>query len=226
MRAHFGYGSKVVSIIDDLTVSDGEVVGLIGRSGSGKTTILSTLGGSIPLIDGTLLIDSGIRPEAWRLRNSARSIQSFPLLHWLTVEQNLQEAAKIRSVGEFSPTKLLETLRIPHLAKKYPTRISGGERARVSLCLALVAKPKFLLLDEPFSGLDVVVKQEVASLVFDIARDRLMTVVFVTHDLYDAVKFTDRIAVLSAQQPSTLSAIIPSSKEGVVERIPELLRSA
>src|ERR1035441_6830552 len=124
-----GYGQKIVASIDNLEVAPAEVVALVGPSGSGKTTLLATISGAIPSISGTVEVIGAQRSTEWKLKNISRTLQNFPLLHWLTVKENLMLSAKIRRVAIDDVEGLLGSFQAAHLADKYPQTLSGGERS-------------------------------------------------------------------------------------------------
>ena len=191
-----GYGSRPVVHVPALHIADDEVIALVGRSGGGKSTLLATLAGAIPIMSGTIRLDGRTASQAELARTVARTLQAFPLLHWLTVQQNLQLASRIRGVRMESPHTVLSAFSAAHIAHRYPKELSGGERARASLAQATLSYPRMLLLDEPLTGLDPVVRNEVAKSLFDFAKQKSCAVTLVTHDLADAVEFADRIIAL------------------------------
>jgi NitT/TauT family transport system ATP-binding protein len=206
-----GYGDVVIASIDSLQIAPGEVVAIVGPSGCGKTTLLRTIAGSLPAVAGSIWIDGAAADQSLRQQLTARTLQAFPLLHWLTVEGNLKLAARLRGGLRVQTRELLTEFRAEHLAARFPNELSGGERCRASLAQAVVGSPRVLLLDEPFTGLDTLVKDDVAGSVFEFARAREATVLFITHDLHDAVVYSDRVVVLSSSSPSALFGIVDAS---------------
>lgn len=221
---HFGYKDVPVIKIECLDVRPGERVALVGRSGCGKTTVLATVAGMVEPISGELHIQGAARDALWRARNTARTVQSFPLFHWLTVRQNLLLACRVRGVKPHHIDDILEQFAASSLANRYPKRLSGGERCRASLAQAVVADPKLLLLDEPFTGLDTIVKEDVAESLFEFARRTQIGVLLVTHDLNDAIEFSDRVLVLGGAPVTRVLAEIPTNQPSALNTVRNLLR--
>ena len=214
--AIFGYSDKTIAEPINLTIASKEVVAIVGPSGCGKTTILKTISGNLPLMGGMIRLDGCERDRIWLSQHLARTLQNFPLLHWLTVEGNLQLVCKVRKIPVVDFDKVLEEFSAIHLKYKYPKTLSGGERCRASLAQAVITKPKVLLLDEPFSGLDLHVKEEIAKYLFSFADLHGTSVIFVTHNLHDACEYAKRVVVLGGGPPTTIRAIVePGEKDSI-----------
>lgn len=209
----FGYANKVIADSVDLSVAPKEVIAIVGLSGCGKTTILKTISGSLPLIGGKIRLDGSERDRVWLSQHLSRTLQNFPLLHWLSVEGNLKLACKVRNIRNLDLDAVLVEFSASHLKHRFPKTLSGGERCRASLAQAVITKPKVLLLDEPFSGLDLNIKEEIASYLFSFAEMYGTSVIFVTHDLHDACGYANRVIVLGNSSLTTVKAII-DPKEG------------
>jgi NitT/TauT family transport system ATP-binding protein len=223
-RASFGYAAEPIVEIEKLEVHSHEVIALVGPSGCGKTTVLSTIAGIRDPIAGSLEILGSARAARWRAQNTARTVQSFPLFHWLTVRRNLELACRIRGMPVHHVDGLLQQFSASHLANRYPRGLSGGERCRASLAQAAVANPKLALLDEPFTGLDTLVKEDVAASLFAFAKDNRIAVLLVTHDLNDAVSYSQRVLVLGGRPVARVLAEVNSSDGSALETIHQLLR--
>jgi NitT/TauT family transport system ATP-binding protein len=208
-QAGFGHGGVIVIRIDRLDVIRGEVVGFVGRSGCGKTTILSAIAGLHEPIDGEILISGERRSREWRAQHTARTLQSFPLFHWLTVRGNLELACRIRGVPEYGVMETLREFSADCFADQLPRHLSGGERCRASLAQAVVAQPDLLLLDEPFTGLDTVIKEEISATLFRFAQRNGVGVILVTHDIEDAVNYSDRVLVVGGVPTHVVAEIDP-----------------
>ena len=204
-----------------LDIFEGEIVALIGRSGCGKSTFLSHLAGTFPARSGSVVFPQCGRDGTPRTYVS-RSVQGAPLFHWLTVRQNLERAAAVRGAATLEADKVLASFAAQELADRYPGSLSGGERCRASLSQALVGNPKVLLLDEPFTGLDIAVKRFVAQNIFQVARTADACVIMVTHDLYDAVEYASRVVVLGDASPTRVLGEFPASIDAI-EDIARLL---
>lgn len=217
--AVFGYADVAVAGPISLKVSPKEVVAFVGPSGCGKTTILKTISGNLPLAGGQILLDSQKQNRLWLSQHLSRTLQNFPLFHWLTVEKNLRLACKVRKISGIDIDQVLNEFSALHLKDRYPTTLSGGECCRASLAQAMVTKPKVVLLDEPFSGLDLHVKEEIAEYLFSFARTHHSSVVFVTHDLHDACEYAKQVIVLGGKQPATIKSIIDPHQEDALRLI-------
>lgn len=220
----FGHGRKIVIHLDQLDVCSGEVVAIVGPSGSGKTSVLATLAGMIEPLKGEILFNGRVQPANWRAQHTAFTLQSFPLFHWLTVMGNLRLACRIRGVDASGLMEVLKEFSADHLADRYPLTLSGGERCRASLSQAVVAHPSLMLLDEPFTGLDNLVKQAVSDSVFRFAEERKVAVILVTHDLYDACEFAHKVVVLANGDVTRIRTQIDTSRPDAILAVRDALR--
>ena len=179
----------------DLEVQPGAFHCLVGRSGCGKTTLLK-------LAAGLLTPDSGEVTFAGRAQDIGFVFQSPNLLEWLRVIDNVLLPVSLhRRPSEEDRTRamqLLEQLGLAAHAGKHPRQLSGGQQSRVALARALILQPALLLLDEPFAALDAITREELQRDLLRIARERGAGVVFVTHDISEAVFLADRVAVVEA----------------------------
>lgn len=214
-----GYAHTAIIGPIDLTVDQREVIAIVGPSGCGKTTLLRAISGELSFSSGQMLLDGLQRDRDWMSLHVARTLQNFPLLHWLTVEQNLLLAAKIKGIINLNVDDILVEFAALHLKTRYPKMLSGGERCRASLAQAVVAHPKVLLLDEPFTGLDLNVKEEIADHLFSFAQSRESAILFVTHDVYDACQYAHKVMVLNRQQPSTIVDVINAASAQSIDLV-------
>ncbi len=182
-------------------VADGELVVIVGPSGCGKSSLLRAIAGLDPVVSGRVVLDgtdvSALPPEKRRI---GLVFQDHALFPHRRVEQNiafglthLDRAARARRVDE-----LLELVRLPGVAKRYPHELSGGEQQRIALARALAPDPAVVLLDEPFASLDPSLRDDVRSDVIEALRLRNAAAVLVTHDREEALALGDRVAVMSA----------------------------
>lgn len=196
-----------LDVVRDLSFSleRGAIGCLLGASGCGKTTVLRCIAGFEPLQSGEIWLDG--RPVSRRdlmLPPEERKVgvvfQDYALFPHLTVAQNV--AFGLRHSDRRSQTKrvdeMLEVVRLPGLGDKYPDELSGGQQQRVALARALAPRPHVLLLDEPFSNLDVELRTDLSLEVRDILKAQNITAVLVTHDQDEAFRFADEIGIMNA----------------------------
>ncbi len=194
----------------NLDIQRGQFVSIIGESGCGKSTLLRMMAGLLSPSDGEVLHDSkqvrGIDP---RLGFVFQQDAVFP---WLTVEQNVEYGPRSRGVPkaqrEGAVAKWCASVGLSNFRKAYPKELSGGMRKRVDLARAYANDPDVLLMDEPFAALDVQTKAVMQEAVLDLWQSTGKTVVFVTHDLEEAVFLSDLVVVLSSR-PGRIHALMP-----------------
>lgn len=180
----------------------GRVGCLIGPSGCGKSTLLAMIGGLVPPEQGAI---------THPFRHPVFVFQDPCLLPWRTARDNIAFGLKALAMGRRERAaraeRLLEVVGLaPADAGKYPHELSGGMRQRVALARALAVEPDLLLLDEPFSALDIGLRRQMQALVRRLIAGRDLTALLVTHDLAEAVRLADRIVVLSPR-PSRVVAV-------------------
>lgn len=181
----------------DVEVRRGEILGVTGPSGCGKSSLLTILSGGRPPSAGSFITTSNQPGGGLSL---AMMFQKDTLLPWLTVEQNANlyrrlNRRALRDNGHVD--RLLQLVGLDHVRSKYPYQLSGGMRRRLAFVSALAARPRLLLLDEPFSALDEPTRIGIHQDVLDILKTLDTTVVLVTHDLAEATTLCDRVLVLS-----------------------------
>jgi osmoprotectant transport system ATP-binding protein len=187
-----------------LTVPAGEICVLVGPSGGGKTTALKLVNRLIPLTSGDIRIDdkSILELDVTELRRSiGYVIQQVGLFPHMTIEANIGTVPKLlgrpRSWIKARSAELLELVGLdPSYARRFPSQLSGGERQRVGLARALAANPPLMLMDEPFGAIDPIVRARLQDEFLRLQQEVRKTVVFVTHDIDEAIKVGDRIAIL------------------------------
>jgi len=199
----YGDGEPAVDRLS-LTVPAGEICVLVGPSGGGKTTALKLVNRLIELSSGEITIDgrSIMDVDATALRREiGYVIQQVGLFPHMTVEANIGTVPRLfgrsKSWIRTRSQELLELVGLdPSYAKRYPAQLSGGERQRVGLARALAANPPLMLMDEPFGAIDPIVRSRLQDEFLRLQREVRKTVVFVTHDIDEAIKIGDRIAIL------------------------------
>lgn len=189
----------------DLAIDEGEFVSIIGPSGCGKTVTLSLMAG----FDKPTLGEASFRGKPITGPGPERGVvfQQYSLMPWLSVEQNIlfalrnsQKKAPIKlSRGEMEErtAKVLETVGLSHVAKSYPNMLSGGMQQRVAIARLLAMDSEVFLMDEPFSALDEQTRHKLDRNLYDLWRESGKTIVFVTHNISEAVLMSSRIVMLS-----------------------------
>jgi NitT/TauT family transport system ATP-binding protein len=192
----YGTGSDALLALDrvSLTVRKGEFVCLLGASGCGKSTLLSLIAGLDAISGGTLDIGD---------RHVSLMFQEAALFPWLSVTGNVELPLRLRGVDKAERRRrvleLLDTVRLGGFADKRPHELSGGMRQRVALARALAQDADILLMDEPFGALDAMTRDILHDELERSWRERELTVVFVTHNVREAVRLGDRVVLLSSR---------------------------
>jgi NitT/TauT family transport system ATP-binding protein len=182
-------------------VAEGEFVCMLGPSGCGKSTALRLIGDLLPLQQGTVSVEGQAPADAWR--SLAYVFQSPRLVPWRTALGNvmlgmeLRYERRARSEMRTRAEQLLVLVGLARDGHKYPGMLSGGERQRVAIARALAVDPRIILMDEPFSALDLVTRRRMRSELVAIWQQTGKTVLFVTHDIEEALVLADRIVLLS-----------------------------
>jgi NitT/TauT family transport system ATP-binding protein len=183
-----------------LTVGAGEFVCLLGPSGCGKSTLLNVVAGFVPAsgavsVGGRAIIGPGV--ERGVVFQSAEAL--FP---WLTVQENVEYGARVRGVAKRERAavalKYLRLVGLAHAAGRFPRELSGGMRQRVQIARVLANEPSVILMDEPFGALDAQTREVLQREVHRIWRATNATIVFVTHDISEAILLADRVVTMTA----------------------------
>lgn len=209
----FGTATGKRTILDSISfdVFEGEMLCLVGPSGCGKTTILRLLAGLLRPSSGEILFEGS--PVGAPSRERAIVFQDYTnaLLPWRTVAGNVALSLEARKVpaGEQSDivTGLLKKMGLQHAAQQYPSQLSGGMQQRVQIARCLAQQPKILLMDEPFGALDAMTRQALQDDLLQLSAEQQMTVVFITHDLEEAIYLGDRVFVLGSNPGRILEKI-------------------
>ena len=205
----FHRDGNAVSVLDNinLTVADGEFVCLLGPSGCGKSTLLNTMAGFLSPTSGDIRVDN----QAVRGPDPRRIFvfQERGVFPWLTVEGNIGFGlAKIpRSEQERRISHYVNMVGLQGFEKAYPSELSGGMKQRLEVARALAVNPDMLFLDEPFGALDSITRLTMRHELLRIWEAERKTIVFVTHDIDEAVQLADRVVVMSAR-PATIQQIV------------------
>jgi NitT/TauT family transport system ATP-binding protein len=198
-----------------LEVKDREFLALLGPSGCGKSTLLYLLGGFLPVEAGSITVAG--KPVAGPGPDRGIVFQSFALYPWKTVRQNilygLEKQRLPRAVRESRTRELIELVHLDGFENSFPSQLSGGMKQRVAIARTLAVDPAILLMDEPFGALDAQTRALMHEELLAIIRRTPKTIVFVTHDVREAVYLADRVAVMSAR-PGRIKEIVETRFSG------------
>lgn len=198
-------------ILDDvsLNIEKGEFVCLLGPSGCGKSTLLNAMAGFLKPTSGEIKIENQIvqKPSM----KYVTIFQNYGLLPWRTVQKNVELGLETQKYSKEKKAQIashyLKMVGLEHAAKKRPAQLSGGMQQRVAIARALAVEPDILFMDEPFGALDAITRMKLQTDILEIAQDTKKTVVFVTHDIEEAVFLADRIVIMSAN-PGRIKALL------------------
>ena len=191
----------------NINIDRGDIYTFIGPSGCGKSTFLYVLSGILKDYSGSVLIDGQIiNPKSQRI---GLILQNYGLLPWKTVYQNAMLGVKIKNqpqVDEYN-NYIFRKLGIDNLLDRYPKELSGGQQQRVALARAFILKPDLLLMDEPFSALDAISREEMQELFLNIWKENNVTTIFITHSVDEALYLGRKIVVFSPSPGRILKVI-------------------
>jgi NitT/TauT family transport system ATP-binding protein len=183
----------------DLKIADGEFVAIIGRSGCGKSTLLRIIAGLLPATGGHVMIDD--QPVSKPRPDVSVMFQRPALLPWRSVLNNVMLPAEMLGLPKDQARRraldLINTVGLRGFESRLPHELSGGMQQRVAMCRALLSQPRIMLMDEPFSALDALTREELAVELQNIHMTVRPTTVFVTHSIPEAVLLADRVIVMS-----------------------------
>ena len=214
----------------DLSVQHNEFVALVGASGCGKSTLLRIIGGLETMSSGQVLVDD--TPIRGPGRNRAMVFQDYSLYPWLSVIENIRFSRQLKehtrndSLSDVASAVdrsyvLLELMGLDTVKDSHPNQLSGGMRQRVAIARALMSKPEVLLMDEPFGALDAQTREVMHDLLLHLFEVEKSTIVFVTHDVEEAIYLADRVVVL-APDPGRIDSIYDVPLPGPLERHQDL----
>jgi len=211
----------------DFSVRGGEFLCILGPSGCGKSTCLRLIGGLLPAAEGKVSVDGRAPAEAWD--RIAYVFQAPRLVPWRTALGNVMLAMELRFGGggklerEARCRALLDLVGLAKDADKFPRMLSGGERQRVAIARALAVEPKIILMDEPFAALDLNTRRRLRAEVISIWEKTGRTIVFVTHDIDEALVLADRVILMSNKPTRVIETIaITSKRPRDIESTPDL----
>jgi NitT/TauT family transport system ATP-binding protein len=200
---------QVVEAVRDISVdfSPGTFATLLGPSGCGKSSLLGAIAGFIPLTQGQILVDQ--RPVHRPDGSRGVVFQHHNLFPWKTVRGNIEFGLKMRGIRKAERQRLvddiLDRVRLSTFQHSYPGHLSGGMQQRVNLARVLVNRPTVMMLDEPFAALDAQTRLQMQEMLLELWNGLKMTIVFVTHDVDEAILLSDRVLVMS-RRPGRIRA--------------------
>jgi NitT/TauT family transport system ATP-binding protein len=214
---HYGAGARRTQALSDvsLDIAPGEFVTLVGASGCGKSTLLRTLGGLEEYESGSM--DCNGQPVDGPGPDRAMVFQSYSLYPWLTVQENVRFCRRLHHHRDNTTSAdverasgradaLIALMGLAHVRHAYPSELSGGMQQRVAIARALMVKPEVLLMDEPFGALDAQTREVMHDLMRFLYLREQTTVVFVTHDVEEAIYLGQRVVVM-APRPGRIDSI-------------------
>ena len=211
LNVYYKNADKQIKVIENanLTVKKGEICAVIGPSGGGKSTLLKVLAGIIVDYAGEVLIDGKtVDPKIHRI---GLIPQNYGLVKWKTVEENIFLSTKIKdgknNIDIDFYEKIIKELKLKDFVKRYPSQLSGGQMQRVSMARALLLKPNLLLMDESFSALDAMTREDVQKLFLEVWEEHKVTTIIVTHDIKEAIYLAKDIAVISSSPGKIVEVI-------------------
>jgi NitT/TauT family transport system ATP-binding protein len=200
LSVRYGSPDNAVLALEQININigQGEIFTFIGPSGCGKSTFLYVLSGIIRDYEGTILING--RPVDPRQQRIGLILQNYGLLPWKNVRQNIVLGVKIKGQPREKEyfDYILKQLGIDQLLDRYPKELSGGQQQRVAIARAFLLKPDILLMDEPFSALDAINREEMQELFLKIWQDHHVTTVFITHSVDEALYLGSKIVIFSS----------------------------
>jgi NitT/TauT family transport system ATP-binding protein len=207
-KLELGFNGVVAADIT-LTVDPGEVVVFLGPSGCGKSTILRAMAGLLTPMSGRATVDGA--PVVGNAAQCAMVFQEDALLPWRTAAKNVQYPIKLRGIRgkelKTSAQARLEQVGLGSYGDHLPSQLSGGMRQRVQLARTLACEPKVMLMDEPFGALDAQTRLDMQQLLMTVWETQKMTILFVTHDVDEALLLADRVVLLT-HRPATVADVI------------------
>ncbi|TDX82109.1 NitT/TauT family transport system ATP-binding protein [Neorhizobium sp. R1-B] len=209
------FGSYVAVQDVNLSVADGEFLAIVGPTGCGKSTILNAIAGLLKPSSGTVAIDS--QPVRGVQNDIGYLFQQDALLPWKTALENVELGPMFKGVGTAErreqSMKWLAKVGLKGFEHRYPHQLSGGQRKRVQMAQALITGPKVILMDEPFSALDIHTRHLMQNELLRLWQEERRAVVMITHDLEEAIALGDRVVVLAAGPRSRVIDSFPVDLE-------------
>lgn len=214
VKKNFAKGRTSLTVLDNMTLQteENELTCIVGPSGCGKSTLLNLVAGLSP-VDGGRVEFRG-RPVTSVNTDIGYITQDSNLLPWFTVLENIQLPLNIRNVGKTSAKRRalaldwIAQVGLQGFENHYPHQLSGGMQKRVSIARTLVYDPDVILMDEPFGPLDAITKMVLQNLLLSLWQERQKTIIYVTHDLTEAITLGDRVVIMT-KRPGMVKAVLP-----------------
>jgi NitT/TauT family transport system ATP-binding protein len=225
LRAVGGGEAGLLNVLGGVSfdVREGELVSVIGESGCGKTTLLRIIQGLVQLDSGAIVVDGKAANKPGRDRGLV--FQQANLLPWRSARKNVEFGLELQGVGKAERTEraqaLLDLVGLGRAGDQYPHELSGGMQQRIGLARALAIDPAILLMDEPFSALDAQTREVLQAELLRVQAQTHKTILFVTHDLDEALYLSNRVVVLAAN-PGRVKKIIDVPFQHPRPELPEL----
>ena len=208
----YGANGRRIEAVQRFTLmtTPGEFVALLGPSGCGKTTVLNAVAGFVQPDAGTVVVDG--EPVRGPGADRGMVFQQHSLFPWKTVLANVEFGLKMRGIKKSLRTSqargYLDLVGLAGFEDAYPAELSGGMQQRVGIARTLVNRPRVMLMDEPFGALDAQTRLNMQELLLNVWREVRTTVIFVTHDIDEALFLSDRVAVMTAR-PGEIRDVVP-----------------
>lgn len=187
-----------------LTIKRNEFIVFLGPSGCGKTTLLKLMAGLIQPSQGQILLEE--KEILGPSQEKGVVFQHFSLFPWLTVEENILFGPRLKKLPEIEQKNLLdhylETTHLKDYRKFYPKSLSGGMQQRVAVARTLINHPRLVLMDEPFGSLDPQIREQMQNFITNIYEQEKKTIIFITHDITEAILLADKVYVVSSRPMS------------------------
>lgn len=192
-----------------LSIEKGEFICLLGPSGCGKSTLLNAIAGFDPINEGSIKIDG--KEVTQPSTENVMIFQNYGLLPWRTVLKNVEFGLEPQKISKNKRRKLaekyIELVGLSEFENSYPRQLSGGMQQRVAIARALAVDPEIIFMDEPFGALDAITRMKLQDDILEISRRHKKTIIFVTHDIEEAVFLADRIVVMTPN-PGKIKSIV------------------
>ena len=216
-------GKDLIALKDiNLEVKESEFVVMVGPSGCGKSTLINIIGGLEEATEGEVLIEG--KPVTAPGADRGMVFQGYSLFPWLTVQKNVEFGLKMKKVAKAERERIakeyIQLVGLSGFENALPKQLSGGMKQRVAIARTLANSPEILLMDEPFGALDAQTRMVMQELLAKISRETKNTILFITHDIDEAILLADRIYVMS-RRPGTIREILEVQMSG--ERSHEML---